>query len=90
MNSVKSHQRGFSVVEIIIVVVVLGLIGFIGWRLYDSTKNKSTDMTQTDETSLRAPEVKNNEDLQKAEDFVNNIDLDTTLNTSEIDSSLSQ
>jgi prepilin-type N-terminal cleavage/methylation domain-containing protein len=39
----KVNQKGFSVVEILIVIVVAGLIGTVGWLVYDRQKNKTDD-----------------------------------------------
>lgn len=38
----KLNQKGFSVVEILIVIVVVGLIGTVGWLVYDRQQNKQT------------------------------------------------
>ena len=45
----KSNQKGFSVVEILIVIVVVGLLGAGGWLVYDRQKNKTpeTSITQS-------------------------------------------
>lgn len=37
----KANQKGFSVVEILIVIVVVGLLGAVGWLVYDRQKSKS-------------------------------------------------
>ncbi|HET9412131.1 MAG TPA: prepilin-type N-terminal cleavage/methylation domain-containing protein [Candidatus Saccharimonadales bacterium] len=34
----RKNQGGFSIVEILIVFVILGVIGFIGWRILDNPK----------------------------------------------------
>ncbi|MEI6751380.1 MAG: prepilin-type N-terminal cleavage/methylation domain-containing protein [Candidatus Saccharibacteria bacterium] len=41
----KNNQKGFSVVEILIVIVVVGLLGAVGWLVYDRQNNKQTDST---------------------------------------------
>lgn len=46
----KANEKGFSVVEILIVVVVVGLLGAVGWLVYDRQKNK-TDNSTTTQTS---------------------------------------
>lgn len=59
------RNKGFSIVEVLIIVLVLALIGFIGWKVWDSTNNPpSTDET----TTQQAPkEIKTEEDLDKAD-----------------------
>ncbi len=45
-DTMKTNQKGFSVVEILIIIVVVGLLGTLGWLVYDSIKSK-TSSTQT-------------------------------------------
>lgn len=56
----KSNQKGFSVVEITIVIVVVGLLGAIGWLVYDrqSSKNNDSVSTTKDEQSPSAQTAK--------------------------------
>lgn len=49
----KTNQKGFSVVEILIVIVVVGLLGAVGWFVYDRQKSKTSEQpktTQVEET----------------------------------------
>ncbi len=39
----KANQKGFSVVEILIVIVVVGLLGMVGWLVYDRQKTKKLE-----------------------------------------------
>lgn len=43
----KKNQRGFTIVEILLVVVVVGLLGTIGWLVYDKLNSKPSDTGQT-------------------------------------------
>lgn len=47
----NSNQKGFSVVEILIVIAVVGLLGVVGWRVYDLQKSKSDSNSATAQTS---------------------------------------
>lgn len=40
------RQKGFGMVEILIVIVVVGLLGTIGWLVYDRQKNNKVDRPQ--------------------------------------------
>lgn len=53
----KANQKGFSVVEILIVIVVVGLLGAVGWLVYDRQKNKSDDKATTTQTSEQKQEA---------------------------------
>ncbi len=47
MQQNKLNQNGFHVVELVIVIVVAGILGFIGWFVY----NKQQSNTQTNTTT---------------------------------------
>src|SRR6266699_2108874 len=39
----REHQSGFSIVEAVIVVIAIGVIGTVGWFIYQHNKTKPTD-----------------------------------------------
>jgi len=43
----KINQKGFSLVELLIAVVVLGLLGTIGWMVYDRQTNITSNSTNS-------------------------------------------
>lgn len=47
----KANQKGFSVVELLIIIVVVGLLGAVGWLVYDRQNNKNTSTTQSEQSS---------------------------------------
>ena len=60
----SKHQQGFAAVEAILIVIVLGIIGFTGWFVYhskqstDKTLNQASTTTQTagqKKSSLKGP-----------------------------------
>lgn len=59
----KANQKGFSVVELLIIIVVVGLLGAVGWLVYDRQKSKTSDAntrvstTQKEETPKKETEV---------------------------------
>jgi prepilin-type N-terminal cleavage/methylation domain-containing protein len=59
----KNNQKGFSVVEILVVLVIVGLLGTVGWLIHDrqSSKiaNEQTSVSQTKtQTSQNQTETK--------------------------------
>lgn len=49
----KANQKGFSVVEILIVVVIIGLLGAVGWLVYNrqNSSNQSAGKSQSRQSS---------------------------------------
>lgn len=43
----KSNQRGFSAVEILIGIIVVGLLGAVGWLVYDRQNSMADDKLTT-------------------------------------------
>jgi hypothetical protein len=46
----KMANKGFSALETVLIVVVIGLIGFIGWYVYSQNHKKTTTKTVTVQT----------------------------------------
>jgi prepilin-type N-terminal cleavage/methylation domain-containing protein len=52
----KTNQKGFSVVEILIVIVVIGLLGTVGWLVYDRQNSKEDkEQANTSQTDTQKP-----------------------------------
>lgn len=56
MQKQKINQKGFGAVEAILILVIIGLIGFVGWFVYNSN-NKATDTLK----NAAAPAVNNSQ-----------------------------
>jgi len=50
--SFKKNESGFSVVEVLIVIVILGVLGFVGWKVMGNKKSdgSKSQTTQSQET----------------------------------------
>jgi prepilin-type N-terminal cleavage/methylation domain-containing protein len=57
VGKTKDNQRGFSAVEILIVIVVIGLIGAVGWFVLN--RQKSTQVKQNNSSQSSKPAQKN-------------------------------
>lgn len=64
----KSNQKGFGAVEGLLTLVILGLIGGVGYYVYSANKPDNSQQTAAPsaKNSSDAPEIKNTEDLDKA------------------------
>lgn len=53
----KNNQKGFSVVEILIVIVVVGLLGGAGWYVWKSKDKNQTPITTNNTVQKTEPEI---------------------------------
>lgn len=51
----KDRQSGFGVVEVIILVIILGLVGFGGWYVWQAQQKKDQGNTTTSQTKSSDP-----------------------------------
>ena len=87
--SVKHNQPGFHIVELLLALATLGMVGFLGYTYYSNSqlKNNSSSqvVNQTKTDVAPAPAIKSNSDLTKAEKVLNDTDLDSTADSSQLD-----
>ena len=79
----SSRQQGFTIVEVILVIVVVGVLAFAGWRFLDA--RHAAQQTADTSTTEQVPEVNDTEDLDEAESYLQETDIDAELDTSELD-----
>ena len=65
----KINQKGFSVVEILIVIVVVGLLGAVGWLVYDRQKDKPSDNTAATSTTKTSATPQTSETVDPYKDW---------------------
>lgn len=90
MSQHNSKQTGFSAVEVLIILVALGVIGFAGWRFYEAGRDPVAQPSGSVVQQEEAPQVESTEDLQEAEEYLESADIDEELDTSELDAALEQ
>jgi cytoskeletal protein RodZ len=54
----NTNQRGFAAVEAILIVIVLGIIGFTGWFVYHAKQNTDKTLTSADNNTVSQPTKK--------------------------------
>ncbi len=59
MGKLENNQKGFSAIEIVLVVVILALIGVVGWLVYKN-RHQSTNTVNSAKTSTNTPAVSSN------------------------------
>lgn len=73
-----AHNKGFSIVEVVIVIAIVGLLGLVGWRVWDASQTKTADQTDTTQSSETAPDIKSDSDLDKADAALDEMDVEGT------------
>jgi len=86
----NNKQNGFSAVAVLLVLILVAVIVFAGWRVMNSQESDTSTTPAITQPQNEVPEVNNNDDLQRSEDFLNGTDIDSELDTSELDSVLSE
>lgn len=74
----KTNQKGFSIVEILIVLVVVGLLGTVGWLVYDRQKDKTESKETTTQASQESTEQTDNENdtaTKKIDTTIHDVDI---------------
>jgi prepilin-type N-terminal cleavage/methylation domain-containing protein len=92
MSKSNQEQKGFSIVEVLVVIVILAIVVFVGMRVLNSqdSSDVSNDANSAQQAEQDVPVIIENSDLEQAENFVNETDIDQSLDTSEIDQALEQ
>ena len=47
----KMNQKGLSTLEVILLLIIIGLVGFVGWYVYDTNQKNKDDEVVTTQTS---------------------------------------
>lgn len=74
----QKNQAGFSVIELLIVVVVVAVLSFVGYSVYSRQHNQvadtATNQSPTASDVTAAPTIKSTSDLDKALNTLNQND----------------
>ncbi len=96
---IRTNQLGFSVIELVIVLLVVSLVGVVGYKVYNRSQNKTTNSysTQSADGSAKATDVatapstvKTISDLAKADKTLDATNPSTSNNsdTSQLDAAM--
>lgn len=93
MNRTKLNQEGAHLVGILVAVAVFAVVGVVALRISDARNSRVEDTPaadQVEQNTSDVPSVNENADLRAAEEYTENVDIDKQLDTSELDSTLSE
>jgi len=54
MSDIKKDERGFSPVETVLVIVIVAIIGLVGWFVYHAKQNTDKSLNAANTTSNNA------------------------------------
>lgn len=83
MKRFISNQRGFALIELILIIAILGIIAFVAWRIIDASGAVDTAQNQVPKTTAGVaaetiPTAENASDLSKLESQLNAAKIDDT------------
>ncbi len=81
----RKNERGFGVVEILLVIVVIGLLAAVGWLFFDKQKDKNNDEINT---TTKSKQIEQKEESTATQDTpakaTSSLTVTPTLGTSSI------
>lgn len=84
------RSKGFSLVEVVLVVAVVGLLAFGAWTLYQTEQQQDVVKQPQQTQSSQPPEINDSGDLEEAEDYLQESDVQEELDTTVIDETFSE
>jgi len=87
--SFLKQQLGFSIVELSIVVLVIGLVGFAGYTIYSRGHDIATNQSAIATDVPTAPQIHATNDLNKAEQMLEEMDSSSSADEAQLDAQVS-
>ena len=87
MKRLHNDQQGFELVTVAVIIVVVALVAFAGFRINANRTKKNSTQTASQEPSVPAS-IKSQADLQKASDALDAQQPDKQLDTSTLDKNI--
>lgn len=87
---IRNNQSGFSAIELVIILVIVCVLGFVGYSVYDRQQNNTSDTGSNQQASEQsstasdvkpAPEINSTSDLDTASDTLEQTDPSGSNNT---------
>jgi uncharacterized protein (UPF0333 family) len=78
----KNLQNGFAHLGLVLLLAVVVVVGFVGYKVVNNSK---TPISNTTSTSATVAPIKGTSDLDKVKSTLNSTDLDKDLNSTALD-----
>lgn len=90
MMSIRKNQTGFSAIELIVALVVVGGLAFAGYTVFNRQQAaESADTTTSQPATVNdvpsAPEITDTDDLDKANATLDQVEIDGDSDSSQLD-----
>ena len=93
----SKNSKGFAIFEMFVVVGVVGILAFAGYMVYQRSQDKKTNSsvsqttkpTATKDDVASAPVVKKTADLKSAQTTLDNTNVDSSDDETQLDQDLS-
>ena len=79
-------QKGFGLLPILLIVVVVGLVAFAAYRIMDKNAEVADTTSQQTTDSAGPDSIKNAEDLDAADKALDDTSIDEGMNAEQLDS----
>jgi hypothetical protein len=59
MNQIRKNNDGFSAIETLLILIIIGLVGFVGWYVYQAkqTADKNTAISSSSQAAVSKPKL---------------------------------
>lgn len=84
----SKNTNGFSLVEVVLVIAVVGLLAFGAWTLYQTEQQDVAEQQQPQ--SSQPPEINDSSDLAEVENYLQESNVEEELDTTVIDETFAE
>jgi competence protein ComGC len=75
------NQQGFAVLELLLIIIILGIIAFVAWRVIDANGTVTTTTPAQSTVSNPVPAASSAADLDNLGQQLDNTNLNDTTNS---------
>jgi type II secretory pathway component PulJ len=88
----KNNNKGFSVVEVVIGIFIIAAVAGSAWLVLSRRQNNKSDTsaTQSSQNQVSDKAISNENDLKNSAAELNSTDIDSQLDTTDVDQALAQ
>ena len=89
MSLKNNNQAGFALVEAVLIVVILGAVGFIGYKVMNRTQSTTSGGATTQTQASLPSKIQSKADVTKSVKALDSTPINSQLDPSQLDSNIS-